>query len=80
MEALDHQLKVDVIDKATSFPMMVRHWGATLDGLIEEQFGDDPVNEVFEQFGKKPEESPIFTDPKYKPGIEMFMLLKRKIA
>lgn len=79
MEVLDRQLKLETMDEATRFPMMVRHLRATLEGLIREHFGDGLVDEVFELFGKKLEESSsIFTDPKYKPIIEIFVLLKRK--
>ncbi|OWM84638.1 loganic acid O-methyltransferase-like [Punica granatum] len=80
MEVLDRPPMPEVIDKSICFRMMVRHFRATLEGLIREQFGDGLVDQVFERFSKKLEESSIFTDPKYKPGVEMFVLLKRKIA
>ncbi|KAJ4825182.1 hypothetical protein Tsubulata_022550, partial [Turnera subulata] len=54
--------------------LMIR---AVLEGLIREHFGDEVVDQLFEQFTEKLIESSSLSDSSYGPMVDLFVLLER---
>ena len=51
---------------------------ALLEGLLEKQFGNDMMDELFDRYSEKIKWSSYFLNPETDKTIELFALLKRK--
>ena len=51
---------------------------ALLEGLLEKQFGNDTMDELFDRYSKKITRSSYFLNLETDKTIELFALLKRK--
>ena len=52
---------------------------APFEGLLEKQFGNEMVDELFNRYTEKVARSSFFLYPKIDKTIKLFVLLKRKI-
>ena len=52
---------------------------APFEGLLEKQFGNEMMDELFDRYTEKVARSSFFLNPEIDKTIELFVLLKRKI-
>ncbi|KAJ0098466.1 hypothetical protein Patl1_21389 [Pistacia atlantica] len=74
IKKMDPLLAHQEIDPGT----MVMHLRAGMESNIRENFGAEIVDQVFDKFKEKIEESAVLIDPTYKRTYGLFVLLKRK--
>lgn len=74
VKKMDPLLAHQVTDPDT----MVMHLRAGMESNIRENFGAEIVEQVFDKFKEKIEESAVLIDPIYKRSYGLFVLLKRK--
>ena len=51
---------------------------ALLEGLLEKQFGNDTMDELFDRYSEKITKFSYFLNPEIDKTIKLFALLKRK--
>ncbi|KAF9606373.1 hypothetical protein IFM89_025041 [Coptis chinensis] len=56
-----------------------KHFRAGTEGVFKEHFGSKIMDELFDRFTKKIEESAILSEGQVTPN-ELFVILKRKIS
>lgn len=56
------------------------HLRAAIEGLIEEHFGKEIVEELFERYIKKLGDNTFIFDEKYRKELSLFVFLRRKIT
>ena len=59
--------------------MLALFFSAPFEGLLEKQFGNEMVDELFNHYTEKVARSSFFLYPKIDKTIKLFVLLKRKI-
>ena len=75
MAILNNQKKHVTLQSPSMRALYLR---APFEGLLEKQFGNEIIDELFNRYTKKVARS-FFLNPKIDKTIEMFVLLKRKI-
>ncbi|KAF8407709.1 hypothetical protein HHK36_006844 [Tetracentron sinense] len=74
MEPLSHPMRQTTLSLQT----IMLSLRAALGGVIEEHFGSEIIDEVFDRFTNKVAESSFILNPENRKEIDLFILLKRK--
>lgn len=63
---------------ATNTPTVVSHLRTNLEMLVKEHFGNGIIEDLFDRFSKKIDESSVYSQTSvYKPLVENVIILKR---
>ena len=76
MAILNNQKKHVTLQSPSMRALYLR---APFEGLLEKQFGNEMVDELFNRYTEKVARSSFFLNPEIDKTIELFVLLKRKI-
>ena len=55
------------------------HFRAAIEGLVEEHFGKDIIEELFERYTNKLGRNSFIFDEEYRKEVNLFIFLRRKI-
>ncbi|KAL2531635.1 S-adenosyl-L-methionine-dependent methyltransferase superfamily protein [Abeliophyllum distichum] len=78
IERLSEPMKNEKLNLNIVIKVCVSHLRAVIGGLIEEHFGNEIVEELFQLHMKKLHENPMMFDEKYRKEANYFMFVKQK--
>ncbi|CAI9766914.1 unnamed protein product [Fraxinus pennsylvanica] len=78
IESLISPMKIEKPNLNIIIKVCVSHLRAVIGGVIEEHFGNEIVEELFQLHMKKLDENPMMFDEKYRKEANYFLFLKQK--